>query len=141
MKRKYLIYIMILLMVLVVLYFIFRKNDVTIEEDVYTDDSIKEELLAMINSDKVSSKITSIMHGMDKINLMDTDVSIVNGEIKITDKNGKKLSKKSEIPPEAVIYASRNSPKNGWLIPLITSIITFITTCLTFYGTIISLSK
>ena len=61
--------------------------------------------------------------------------------IKITDKNGKKLSKKSEIPPEAVIYASRNSPKNGWLIPLITSIITFITTCLTFYGTIISLSK
>ena len=85
MKRKYLIYIMILLMVLVVIYFIFRKNDVTIEEDVYTDDLIKEELLAMINSDKVSSKITSIMHGMDKINLMDTDVSIVNGEIKITE--------------------------------------------------------
>ena len=53
----------------------------------------------------------------------------------------KNLQKKSEIPPEAVIYASRNSPKNGWLIPLITSIITFITTCLTFYGTIISLSK
>lgn len=94
MKRKYLIYIIILLMVLVVIYFIFRKNDVTIEEDVYTDDLIKEELLAMINSDKVSSKITSIMHGMDKINLMDTDVSIVNGEIKITDKNGLEINKK-----------------------------------------------
>ena len=60
--------------------------------------------------------------------------------VKITDKNGKKLSKKSEIPPEAVIYASRNSPKNGWLIPLITSILTFITTCLTFIGTIMNFS-
>ena len=60
--------------------------------------------------------------------------------VKITDKNGKKLSKKSEIPPEAVIYASRNSPKNGWLIPLITSILTFVTTCLTFIGTIMNFS-
>ena len=34
------------------------------------------------------------MHGMDKINLMDTDVSIVNGEIKITDKNGLEINKK-----------------------------------------------
>ena len=60
--------------------------------------------------------------------------------IKITDKNGKKLSKKSEIPPEAVIYASRNSPNNGWLIPLIPSILTFITTCLTLIGTIMNFS-
>ena len=60
--------------------------------------------------------------------------------VKITDKNGKKLSKKSEIPPEAVIYASRNSPNNGWLIPLITSILTFITTCLTLIGTIMNFS-
>lgn len=59
--------------------------------------------------------------------------------VKITDKNGKKISKNSEIPPEAMIYASRNSPKDGWLIPLLTAIMTFITTCLTFYGTIINL--
>lgn len=52
--------------------------------------------------------------------------------IKITDKNGKKLSKKSVIPPEATIYASRNSPKGGWLVPLLTSIISFLTTCLSF---------
>lgn len=58
------------------------------------------------------------------------------GTIKITDKNGKRLSKKSEIPPEATIYASRNSPNNGWLIPLITAIMSFITGCLTFYGTV-----
>lgn len=61
------------------------------------------------------------------------------GTIKITDKNGKKLSKKDEIPPEATIYASRNSPNKGWLIPLITSIISFATTCLTFFTVIISL--
>ena len=54
--------------------------------------------------------------------------------------NGKKLSKKSEIPPEAVIYASRNSPNNGWLMPLITSILTFVTTCLTLIGTIMNFS-
>lgn len=60
--------------------------------------------------------------------------------VKITDKNGKKLSKKSEIPPEAVIYASRNSPNNGWLMPLITSILTFVTTCLTLIGTIMNFS-
>jgi len=59
--------------------------------------------------------------------------------IKITDKNGKKLSKKAPIPPEATIYASRNSPNGGWLIPLITSIISFLTTCITLYTVIISL--
>ena len=58
--------------------------------------------------------------------------------VKITDGSGKKLSKKDSIPPEAVIYASRNSPKNGWLIPLITTIITFLSTCLAFYGTLMS---
>jgi len=56
--------------------------------------------------------------------------------IKITDKNGKKLSKKSVIPPEAQIYASRNSPNGGWVIPLITAIISFVTVCLTFYTTV-----
>ena len=52
--------------------------------------------------------------------------------VKITDKNGKRLSKKSEIPPEAVIYAQRNSPKNGWVIPLLTAIMSFATALLTF---------
>ncbi|MCR5188570.1 MAG: hypothetical protein K6C97_06505 [Treponema sp.] len=51
--------------------------------------------------------------------------------VKITDKHGKKLSKKSVIPPEATIYASRNSPNNGWFFPLLTAILTFITTCFT----------
>lgn len=55
--------------------------------------------------------------------------------VKITDKNGKKLSKKSAIPPEATIYASRNSPNSGWLFPLLTAIMTFITSSLTFYVT------
>lgn len=58
------------------------------------------------------------------------------GQIKITDKNGKRLSKKSVIPPEAHIYASRNSPNGGWVIPLIISIMSFISTCFTFYGAV-----
>lgn len=61
--------------------------------------------------------------------------------VKITDKDGKKISKNSEIPPEALIYASRNSPKDGWLIPLITSILTFISTCLSVYGAIVAFGK
>lgn len=61
--------------------------------------------------------------------------------VKITDKNGKKLSKKSEIPPDAVIYASRNSPNNGWLIPLITSIVNFISVCMGLYVSFVALSK
>ncbi|MBR1639873.1 MAG: SLBB domain-containing protein [Treponema sp.] len=61
--------------------------------------------------------------------------------VKITDKNGKKISKKDVIPPEAVIYASRNSPNSGWLIPLLTSIFSFITAGLTLYGLIFSTVK
>lgn len=57
--------------------------------------------------------------------------------VKITDKNGVKLSKKDNIPPEAVIYASRNSPHNGWLFPLLTTLITFVTSCFTLYGVIV----
>lgn len=56
--------------------------------------------------------------------------------VKITDKNGKKLSKKSVIPPEAQIYASRNSPAGGWLVPLLTAIMGFLTTCMVFYGAV-----
>ena len=54
--------------------------------------------------------------------------------VKIVDKEGKKLSKKSVIPPEATIYASRNSPNNGWFLPLLTAILTFVTTCLTCFA-------
>ena len=52
--------------------------------------------------------------------------------VKITDKNGKRISKKSPIPPESIIYAQRNSPKNGWLVPLLTAIMSFGTALLTF---------
>lgn len=52
--------------------------------------------------------------------------------VKITDKDGRKLSKKSAIPPEAIIYAQRNSPRNGWLIPMLTTVISFATALLTF---------
>lgn len=53
--------------------------------------------------------------------------------VKIIDKSGKKLSKKSVIPPETIITATRNSPSKGWLIPLITSIFTFLGGFFTFY--------
>ena len=52
--------------------------------------------------------------------------------ITIKDKNGKKLSKDAMIPPEATITAKRNSPNGGWLIPLLSSIASFITSVLTF---------
>ena len=66
---------------------------------------------------------------------LDYDQNLFN-IVKITDKNGKRLNKKSAIPPEATIYASRNSPRNGWLVPLLITIMSFITTCLTFYTTL-----
>lgn len=66
---------------------------------------------------------------------LDYDQNLFN-IVKITDKNGKRLNKKSAIPPEATIYASRNSPRNGWLVPLLITIMSFITSCLTFYTTI-----
>lgn len=55
--------------------------------------------------------------------------------VTIKDKNGKRLSKKSKIPPEATITASRNSPAGGWLVPLLLAIMSFITTSLAFYST------
>lgn len=61
--------------------------------------------------------------------------------VKITDKDGKKLSKKSEIPPEAVIYASRNSPNGGWLIPLLSTIISFISACIGLWGVLATLGQ
>ena len=61
--------------------------------------------------------------------------------VTITTKEGKKLSKKSKIPPEAVIHAQRNSPNQGWVLPLIISIITFLTTCLGLYTSISELFK
>ena len=56
--------------------------------------------------------------------------------VKITDKDGKRLSKKSEIPPEAVIYVQRNSPKNGWFFPMLLAIMTFVTTLLSTINTV-----
>lgn len=61
---------------------------------------------------------------------IDYDQNLFNS-VKIVDKEGRKLSKKSIIPPESTIYASRNSPKDGWFLPLLTAILTFVTTCLT----------
>ena len=58
-----------------------------------------------------------------------------------SDKDGKKLSKKSEIPPEAVIYASRNSPNGGWLIPLLSTIISFISACIGLWGVLATLGQ
>ncbi len=58
--------------------------------------------------------------------------------VKITDKNGKKLSKKSIIPPEAIIYAQRNSPRNGWFIPLLSTLITFVSSVLSLIAAFIA---
>ena len=46
------------------------------------------------------------------------------------------LSKKSVIPPEAVITAKANSPSGGWLMPIIVSILTLISTVLTCFVSI-----
>jgi protein involved in polysaccharide export with SLBB domain len=54
----------------------------------------------------------------------------------IKTKDGKKLSKKSVIPPEAVITAKANSPSGGWLMPIIVSILTLISTVLTCFVSI-----
>lgn len=54
----------------------------------------------------------------------------------IKTKDGKKLSKKSVIPPEAVITAKANSPSGGWLMPIIISILTLISTVLTCFVSI-----
>lgn len=94
MKKKYYMYIFILLLVIFLVYFIFIRNNEDIYENVYTDDLVKEEIGAMINSDKISSKITSIMHGSNNINLLDYDISIVDGDILIKD-NGNNEIKKS----------------------------------------------
>ena len=54
----------------------------------------------------------------------------------IKTKEGKKLSKKSVIPPEAIITAKANSPSGGWLMPIIVSILTLISTVLTCFVSI-----
>ena len=54
----------------------------------------------------------------------------------IKTKDGKKLSKKSVIPPEAIITAKANSPSGGWLMPIIISILTLISTVLTCFVSI-----
>ena len=55
------------------------------------------------------------------------------GTVTIKTKDGKKLSNKIVIHPEAVITVHRNSPKGGWLIPLIISILSFVSTLMTTY--------
>lgn len=57
----------------------------------------------------------------------------VFGTVTIKTKEGKRLSKKSVIPPEAVISVHRNSPSGGWLMPIIVSILTLISTVLTCF--------
>lgn len=54
--------------------------------------------------------------------------------VTIKTKDGKKLSKKSIIPPEAVITAKANSPSgNGWFMPIIVTILTVISTLLSCF--------
>lgn len=55
--------------------------------------------------------------------------------VKITDKNGKKISKKSSIPPEANIYSYGYTPAGSWVLSLLTTTMSFITTTLSFYLT------
>lgn len=55
--------------------------------------------------------------------------------VKITDKNGKTLSKKSSIPPEANIYSYGYTPSGSWVLSLLTATMSFITTTLSFYIT------
>ena len=59
----------------------------------------------------------------------------------ITDKDGKKLSKKDNIPPEAVIYASRNSPKNGWFVPLLSTLIGLVSSVVTLIAAFMELKQ
>lgn len=60
--------------------------------------------------------------------------------VKITDKNGKKLSKKSSIPPETNIYSAGYTPSGSWFLGLLTATMTFITTVLSFYITMKNIS-
>lgn len=75
------------------------------------------------------------MYYVNLANGIDLDQNVF-GTVTIKTKEGKKLSKKSVIPPEAVITVHRNSPKGGWLIPLITSILSFLAALITAYGQI-----
>ena len=64
------------------------------------------ELYVSKESDKVLHHIyTSFFNPENTIYLSAYDASgLASYHVSITDKNGKKLSKKSEIPPEALIY-------------------------------------
>ena len=75
------------------------------------------------------------MYYVNLANGVDLDQNLF-GAVTIKTKDGKRLSKKSVIPPEAVITVHRNSPKGGWLIPLITSILSFLAALITAYGQI-----
>ena len=75
------------------------------------------------------------MYYVNLANGIDLDQNVF-GTVTIKTKEGKRLSKKSVIPPEAVISVHRNSPKGGWLIPLLTSILTFLGALITAYGQI-----
>ena len=72
------------------------------------------------------------MYYVNLANGIDLDQNVF-GTVTIKTKEGKRLSKKSVIPPEAVISVHRNSPRNGWLIPLIISILSFLSTLMTSY--------
>ncbi|MCR4580328.1 MAG: SLBB domain-containing protein [Treponema sp.] len=61
--------------------------------------------------------------------------------VKITDKDGNKLSKKDFIPQEAVIYAQRNSPNSGWFIPLLSTLVAFVTSVVTLAAAIMTFGK
>ena len=75
------------------------------------------------------------MYYVNLANGIDLDQNIF-GTVTIKTKEGKRLSKKSVIPPEAVISVHRNSPNRGWLIPLLTSILAFLGALITAYGQI-----
>lgn len=117
MKKKYLIYIFVLLVVILLVYFIFIRGNRVSNESVYTDDLIKEEIGAMINSDKVSSKITSIMHGSKNINLLSYDISIVDGDILIKD-NGNNEIRKSIDDDGFYKMVGYNELNNGYIYVL-----------------------
>ena len=72
------------------------------------------------------------MYYVNLANGIDLDQNVF-GTVTIKTKEGKRLSKKSVIPPEAVISVHRNSPRNGWLVPLIISILSFLSTLMTSY--------
>ena len=73
------------------------------------------------------------MYYVNLANGIDSDQNVF-GTVTIKTKEGKRLSKKSVIPPEAVISVHRNSPNNGWFVPLIIAICTLIQTVITTVG-------